>query len=276
MSRGDGHETAGAVSVTVHRPAAADHHPTIGFVHGLGATATVWRGLLDTLPLGVGATVYRMPWDAADGSAWARRPEPRIWLAEALRLTGRPPDVLVAHSFGANVVLDQLCAEGSDGYRGVVLISPFYRSSPEQLDWDELCYYLNGFPGLLRDGILARPGGGPDPDLVDAMAQRVRDRIGPYGWLRFFGLFSSTPMLDLPAVAVPCLVLGGARDTASYPADCRALAGDLPRARVEIMPGCGHFPMIDDPARTAGLLAGFLSGLADVDGSPVARKGAQS
>jgi pimeloyl-ACP methyl ester carboxylesterase len=266
---------AGAVTVTVHRPAAGDRDPTVGFVHGLGATAMVWQGLLDALPPGAGATVYGMPWDAANGSAWARSPEPRVWLARALRLTDRPPDVLVAHSFGANVVLDQLCAEGSDGYRGVVLVCPFYRSSPDGFDWTVISHYLNGFPDLLRAGILARPGGSPDPELVDAMAERVRDRIGPYGWLRFFGLFSGTPMLDLRGVDLPCLVVGGARDTASYPADCRALAQDLPRARAEILPGCGHFPMIDDPARTAGLLAGFLSDLVGVDGSPVAWKGAQ-
>jgi pimeloyl-ACP methyl ester carboxylesterase len=268
-------------TVAVHRhPSAPDGHggsPTIGFVHGLGATGVVWRPVLDAMPATWDLLTFAMPWDAAQGGDWAHRPDPETWLTRALQLPDRPPDVLVAHSFAANVALRLLSADPGAGPRALVLVSPFYRGSPDAVDWSVLSHYVNGFQGLLKEGLLAGAGDRLDEGLVDAMADRVRDRIGPYGWLRFFTLFAGTPMLDLAALTMPCLVIGGGDDTASYPADCEALARRLPRGSSAILPGCGHFAMVDNPTRTAGLLTDFVSGVVealDVDGRPRAN-GAQ-
>jgi pimeloyl-ACP methyl ester carboxylesterase len=232
---------------------------SIGLVHGLGTGPAVWDRLLGLLPPTVNAWVFSLPWDAADGYGWALDGEPRRWLAEALRLVPEPPEVIVAHSFGANVVLDYLCAGGdATGLAGLVLVSPFYRATPEGLDWAALTHYVNDFPEVLKAGILARQSTPAPPDLVRAMAEKVRDRIGAYGWLSFFRLFSATPALGLGAVQVPCLVVGGGTDTASYPEDCTRLAAGLPRGSAVILQRCGHFTMLDDPPAVAELLVKFL------------------
>ena len=110
------------------------------------------------------------------------------------------PDVFLAHSFAANVLLDLLVARGTAGCRGLVLLSPFYRPSPRAFDWATFSHYLNDFDDLIRAGILAQRGAAPDGALLDGMVDKVRSRIGPYGWLRFFELFTRTPFLDLSAV----------------------------------------------------------------------------
>jgi pimeloyl-ACP methyl ester carboxylesterase len=118
------------------------------------------------------------------------------------------------------------------------------------------------FDDLIRAGIVARRAGPPPAaDLLEAMVAKVRDRIGPYGWLRFFDLFTETPFLDLSRVDVPCLVVGGGLDTASYPADSAGLAAALPDARLEILPGCGHFGLVDNPVPAAAMVLDFLDGL---------------
>jgi pimeloyl-ACP methyl ester carboxylesterase len=252
----------GAVTAQVRREPVAGQ-VTVGFVHGLGGTPAVWQPLLERLPQEWGVTTFGLPWDAAEGSGWAVQDRPESWLERALQLPARPPQVLVAHSFGANAALQLLSTAGAAWARtGLVLMSPFYRSTPEAVDWAVLSHYLNGFEGLLRDGLLARPGGGPNPDLVDAMAQRLRDRISPYGWLRFVTLFTASPLLDLRKITMPCLVISGAEDTAAYPADGAALAGRLPQAEFTTVPG-GHFVMVDAATRTANLLTEFLSGVVD-------------
>ncbi|WP_083982243.1 alpha/beta fold hydrolase [Actinomadura hibisca] len=62
----------------------------------------------------------------------------------------------------------------------------------------------------------------------------------------------------LAGLGKPLLVLFGVEDRrwrASSAADYRAVPG----ARVELLPGVGHSPMLEDPARTAGLLGDFAA-----------------
>jgi pimeloyl-ACP methyl ester carboxylesterase len=262
--------TFGKVQVTADQVRGWSGEPvmTIGLVHGLGENSKIWNELVERLPDDLVVWNFGLPWDAAAGNQWALEREPTVWLERALALVPAVPDVLVAHSFGANVLLDHLSRDGAvslsgSGLKGLVLMSPFYRPTPTAFDWDVISYYLNDFPDLLRGGLAAlrRGSAPPAPELVEGMVEKVRDRIGPYGWLRFFELFSATPMLDIAAVDVPTLVIGGDRDTASYPEDCRSLARALPRASVEILPRCGHFPTIDHPDRIVALLDKFLRGL---------------
>jgi 3-oxoadipate enol-lactonase len=65
-----------------------------------------------------------------------------------------------------------------------------------------------------------------------------------------------------PTIACPVVLVGGTAD-ASTPEDLvRATAAAINGARVEIIPGAGHIPAIDNPDATARLLADFLRELA--------------
>jgi pimeloyl-ACP methyl ester carboxylesterase len=259
---------SGGVTMDVVREPVGEPVATIGLVHGLGSSATVWNPLVELLPETMRAQAYGLPWDASEGPAWALERDSRVWLDRALKLGTGEPDVYVAHSFGANVLLDRLVVHGTAGCRGLVLLSPFYRPAAEAFDWAAISHYLNDFDDLVRDGILARRGSPkPREDLLEPMVEKIMERIGPYGWMRFFDLFTRTPLLDVSTLDVPCLVIGGGRDTAAYPQDCASLAGALPDARLEILAGCGHFTMIDETVRVAALIGGFLREL----GYPTAR-----
>jgi pimeloyl-ACP methyl ester carboxylesterase len=253
------------VSVRVSRRCAGEPTVRLALLHGLGASASLWQPLLTHLPDTVETWTFTLPWDSGDDSSWARERDCHVWLERALAAAPGVPDVLIAHSFAANVVLDRLVTVGPLGTRGLVLFAPFYRPSPDRFDWATLQHYVTDFGDLVRAGIsasvLARGGRPPDPGLLDAMASRVRDRIGPYSWLRFFDLFTRTPFLDISRVDLPCLVVGAERDTASYPTDCASLAAALPAARLAILPGCGHFGVTDQPATAATLLLDFLDQL---------------
>jgi pimeloyl-ACP methyl ester carboxylesterase len=61
----------------------------------------------------------------------------------------------------------------------------------------------------------------------------------------------------LAALGVPVLVIFGAED-ARYPSSSSAAAyRAVPGARVELLPGVGHTPMMEDPQATATLLLNF-------------------
>lgn len=250
--------TAAPLTVAHARPARREPATRMAFFHGLTENAACWDRVLPLLPDDVDAWVFGLPWDGAHGHEWALERDAAVWIERALAmLPDRPagPTVLVAHSFAANVLLDHLDRHPLPDRTRLVLLAPFFRPGCRDFDWPLISYYLNDFHLFLAGGIAARrQSRPPDPELLTGMSEKVRDRIGAYGWLRFFELFSRTPLLDLDAVRVPVLVAGGEHDNASFPADCRALAAALPDARVEILAGCGHHLMLEAPERVAELI----------------------
>ncbi|HVF05556.1 MAG TPA: alpha/beta fold hydrolase, partial [Frankiaceae bacterium] len=61
------------------------------------------------------------------------------------------------------------------------------------------------------------------------------------------------------ATALPTLVVWGARDSFIPVSHAAHFAERVPTARVEIFENAGHFPHVDEPARFAALLAGFVA-----------------
>ena len=63
----------------------------------------------------------------------------------------------------------------------------------------------------------------------------------------------------LGAIDVPCRVVIGTDDVVGGEPVARALAAALPRCDVEVMPGAGHLPWLDDPALVARSIAAFVA-----------------
>lgn len=59
-------------------------------------------------------------------------------------------------------------------------------------------------------------------------------------------------------IRVPTLAVCGSEDGATPPDLVRATAEFIPGARFELIDGAGHLPCIEDPARVAELIEGFL------------------
>jgi pimeloyl-ACP methyl ester carboxylesterase len=65
------------------------------------------------------------------------------------------------------------------------------------------------------------------------------------------------------AAAVPLLVIFGERDQTYDDPEAAARAyDDVPGARIEVLPGAGHSPNVEQPAETARLVLGFAAGSA--------------
>ncbi|MHB8765579.1 MAG: alpha/beta fold hydrolase [Deferrisomatales bacterium] len=67
----------------------------------------------------------------------------------------------------------------------------------------------------------------------------------------------------LPLVRVPALFVAGEHDALTPVDAARAMAREVPGARVEVIPGAGHLPPLEAPEPVARLLASFFGGPAD-------------
>jgi pimeloyl-ACP methyl ester carboxylesterase len=63
---------------------------------------------------------------------------------------------------------------------------------------------------------------------------------------------------DAQSLRVPTLFIGGTDTPAILSRVLRALAAHVPGARVEIIPGAGHFMFEDDPVRFCAAVIEFL------------------
>ncbi|MBX7553617.1 alpha/beta hydrolase [Streptomyces sp. tea 10] len=240
--------------------------PRVLLLHGLAANDSVWERAVPLLATHCQVWTARLPWRTETVDGLGAQPDLAGLLAEALAAVPGGPEVVVAHSMAANVLLDLLDRrrrEGVDGagalgIRAVVLVSPFYRARAEEFDWDTISYYLNDFHLIMEAGIRAHSARRSPFDVQRAMAERVRDRVGPYGWMRFFDLYLRTPALDIGRLTLPVLVLAGETDFAAPPEEGLALAGVLPEAEVRVLPGCGHFPMLEAAEDFAAEVGGFV------------------
>ncbi|WP_051819958.1 alpha/beta fold hydrolase [Streptomyces sp. NRRL S-920] len=246
--------------------------PRVLLLHGMADSATVWERLLALAPRHAElrrAEIHtaELPWRGTGPSDWAHRLDSAAWLAETLDEladTVGPADVVVAHSFSAMLLLDLACgASARTGLagrplQGMLLLSPFFRPRPEDFDWHTMAGLPEQFVRTMEEGIRVAAGPRSKPELHRALAERLCETIGPYGWSRFFELYLRTPWLRTTEVRTPVLVVSGAEDRIAVPGEAQDLVARMPSAALHTIEETGHFPMAERPARFADALGGFL------------------
>ena len=113
-------------------------------------------------------------------------------------------------------------------------------------------HFLNGFlPNLTSSeaddatlGAIHEIAADQEPETLIAALEALRDR--------------PDRVAELPAIAVPTLVLVGADDAVTPPEAASTIAHGIPRARLEVIPAAGHLSALEQPNAFAAVLADFL------------------
>jgi pimeloyl-ACP methyl ester carboxylesterase len=98
------------------------------------------------------------------------------------------------------------------------------------------------------------------PDTPELVAQRLKGQVtlARVGWNPY--LYSPKLMERLHRIQAPTLVLWGERDRLFPVAMGEAWVAGIAGARLEVVAGCGHMPPVEQPARTAEIVAEFVGG----------------
>jgi len=194
-------------------------------------------------------------------------------------------DVL-AHSAGC-LTAQEHAARFTGTVRRLVLVAPVGRAArePDPAELAALRASRHGEPWytdsaeadrLLREGAAASEQAMLQARLTpfywhrwsaERRAEYVPGHATPLPWLRdAFYAGSATAdtaaqrLARLAASRVPVLVLAGASDGMSGTAPARAVAECHSGGRLEIMPGSGHRPWVEEPGLFRELVTGFLDG----------------
>jgi pimeloyl-ACP methyl ester carboxylesterase len=238
--------------------------PALLLIHGTAASARSWEPILPLLSesrhvvridlLGCGRSARPA------GASYAVEDQARR-AASALDRLGVAHVVAVGHSSGGTVVT-ALAERRPDLVTGVVLVS----TGPDMAAYTAKEIPLRGvsWAELTDDRIrqAVSDGFAPGFEIPQAFVDQFRDID--------FAVFAATSQAvpaylnerslpdRLASLGTPLLVLFGEEDRRWRPAS----AADyrvVPGAIVRMLPGLGHSPTVEDPARTAALLLAFTA-----------------
>ena len=256
--------------------------PVLLLVHGITGSSDSWRPVMRRLA-GAGFTVVAPDLPGHGGSQRHRGDHSlgahAAILRDLLQVLEMPRVTIVGHSLGGGVAMvfsyqfpervERLGLVDSGGLGREV--SPLIRAAT--LPGAEADIRAATPPRLLRavgaiGGALGRVGFKPGADLAGitegvaslgdgerrAAFVRTARSIASVNGQRV----SAADRLYL-AAEVPVLLVWGERDPVIPLAHGESAHAALPASRLEVFPGAGHFPMLDDPERFAGVLADWVA-----------------
>ena len=242
--------------------------PAVVMIHGFGSHLGVWESVVPALD---GYRVLRL--DLLGFGASSRRPgeyrpeDQANAVLAAMDAAGIDRAAVVAHSMGATVALT-LALQAPERVSRLTLLAPWVYD--EQVPW------------AYRDA--RRPGVGElvvglwhaehlawrfeysfyddslvTEDMLDSARQAMRrpgTRAAALATIR--GLDLASRQDGYVAVSQPVLIVTGREDRVSTLPFAERLAAQLPVARLEVLPWCGHLPMIEAPEQTRRLVRYWL------------------
>jgi pimeloyl-ACP methyl ester carboxylesterase len=233
--------------------------PPIILIHGAGSNHLLWPAELRRLPgqrvLAVDLPGHGRSSGVAQHSIGAYSDQ----MVEFLAALGLYQAVFVGHSMGGAVALN-MAIQHSTHVAGLGLISTGA--------------YLGIDPGFLEN--LSNPLTAPNalhafqtrafgphtaPALIERCMQTLKDTRTSllYGDWRACAEFDQRE--SIARIDAPAWIIAGSDDQLIPIAYAHFLAGRLPAARLQILPGAGHMAMLEQPAQVAQGLQQFLSAM---------------
>jgi pimeloyl-ACP methyl ester carboxylesterase len=175
--------------------------------------------------------------------------------------------VLVGASIGGTVALScAACAQSR--IRGVVAIGSASRFTPDPAFPVSAVIEAarTDFLGLIQHTCETLFFNDDDRDAAEAaIGETLTEAAAIRSPLRAIDILERIYDVDirdeLPRITVPVLLLYGEKDRVASPAVGEALRQGIPDARIETIPGAGHFPFMTNSHETAARVRGFLSRL---------------
>ena len=228
-------------------------------LHGWGVSHESFAALAPVLAERFQALSVDLPgfgWSQAPPHAWGTA-EYRDHVAALLDGLAIGPASVLGHSFGGRIAL-RLAAEQPARVARLVLVASAGLRPPRS--WR---FYVRVGTAKLLKGLSNLPGcRGVGRRAVERWAGRVGSRdYRNAGAMRptLVRLVNEDLAPLLSAVQAPTLILWGDQDREVGRVAMDTMQARIPRARLVVFPGAGHFPFVDAPAEFAESLLPFLS-----------------
>lgn len=244
----------------------AGNRDAVVLLHGIGSNCTGWRFVLHAL----GSRYRAVAWNAPGYylSDFLREAAPTNWqYADALAALMDALEIASAHVVGSSfgsLVGASFAARHPQRVRGLALLGA--SRGQKWLPAEERARRLAARDAAARDGALLmserrwRMLLGPDAsETAIRLTKAVLMATQPRGLMQAARASDTTDVCEFAArIRAPTLLATGSEDKINPPEISRAIAAAIPGSRLVELPGVGHLPKLEDPARTIGLLERHL------------------
>jgi pimeloyl-ACP methyl ester carboxylesterase len=239
--------------------------PLLVLVHGAGMDHTVWAPLARFFARH-GWSVLAVDLPGHGGSAGdvaASVDDHARWLLQVVATAGWDRAALVGHSLGSLIAL-RAAALDPGHVTNLVLVGT---AAPMPVHPDLLAAACAGdrrAVELVVSWSLTRPdhiGGHPTPGMwMTGAGMRLMERIDPKALAADLAACNehTSAIADAAAVRCPVLVVTGEHDRMTPPAAAGPLLAAFPQATAVVIPGAGHFAMVDRSDDLIDSIAPFL------------------
>ncbi len=239
--------------------AAEGQGPPVVLLHGWGSSSQSLTPLCGAL-----ATTFRVLAVDLPGFGWSQ-PPPSTWgtqeyaghILQLMQETRIDRAALVGHSFGGRIAIALAVAEPARVTRLALVASSGIR--PPRGGG----YYLRVATAKLVRRIFSLPGWGATGKRIIAT---VSGRVGSRDYRAAGSMRPTlvkvvnedlTPIL--PSIQALTLILWGDRDQEVPRSAMETMATKIPRSRLVVFAGAGHFPFLDAPEEFCRTLSDFLA-----------------
>ena len=239
--------------------------PAVVMVHGLGGSS----GSFETLMPALGGFCVLRPDLPGAGRSGLRPGRPGLAglaaaVEDCLRAAGISGCHLVGHSMGA-LVCQHLAAAAPGRVLSLTLFSALLEPSPaardalaERAREARTGGSMGGMAGIAEAVSAGSLGPGAAGGAAAAFVRESLLRQPAAGYAAHCEALASARAADHAAISCPTLLVHGAKDPIAPPAMAARLCEAIAGARLETLPGVGHWPMLEAPERAAALLRGHL------------------
>lgn len=246
----------------------AGNGPALVLVHGIGGSSRSWLTQFGTFSQSFRVIAWDAPgYGRSEGLA---ADAPRVTdysecLGHLLAVLGVNEAHFVAHSLGA-VIVAALVGSGTISASSVTLVHGVPgggRLDPAQRNQQRLARRAD-LQALGSKEFAHRRGStiiGPNASAEAVKtAIEIMSEVPERAYLQAWEMMCVSDLFTfLGNISCPALVVGGDSDPVAPPSVCREIANAIPQADLKILPGVGHYALLETPDLFNGLLAGFLS-----------------
>jgi pimeloyl-ACP methyl ester carboxylesterase len=257
----------------IHHVVTGQGRPAIVFVHGFGCAHTDWDAQVAHLAPRHQTVAVDLPGHGATPGAAADCSIERYGadVAAVMRAVALPRTVLVGHSMGCRVVIEA-ALQASDQVGGVILVDGSQFAPAMEAVLRERFATPDGYAAMVQDlfaDMFTARSDGAIVASIRARADRLPRVIGEQmlADMQRYDVDRLAPALAglrVPVMALQTTYSNEKRErrplregqTTPYLDLIRAC---VPSVRIEIIPDTGHFPQLDEAARTNALIDSFLT-----------------
>lgn len=238
--------------------------PPVLFIHGLSTDHTIWEKQ-------VAAFMKERPVVTVDvrGHGRSARPAGDVYeiadhtgdMLGLLRQLGYPRTHVVGVSMGG-MIAQQMALRSPELIASISLVCTSCEPPKEgaTLEWRLGVFdKADTLEGYYRPVLDRGLGKSMPAALRDYMYQLAIHNSRDVQRTGMIATFSYNARDEIGRISVPTLVVGGAEDGSIPPHLSEQLAAIIPKARLEILPACGHGPYFEAPEALNKALANFIA-----------------